>query len=548
MQNYFIAAKELILKQNPRASGIETFVYEPSTIEEEPLGNLYIMGWLKNHRSDMAFIPNLIASVIRRKFYKLEAQEDAKTHLERSVQKANEALKDIAKTSTSVLEDIGLCVVNIAGDKIRFATIGDCVMLLFRDVAVTDMQQKSGKKKAREGFANIVTGDIEERDRFIISTRRIMDLFSDAGIVKLFMLAQENQAEIITKIYQKNSKETPLPDQAAMLLEVKAQKGQGLLSFTKNIRARSNVVAQRTKDAFSPTKTIGRAMQKLNPADAIRGLSRIRVHRNALLLSTGIVLTVVGSFVYVAMSMKFTALANAKAKTAQAEPLVRSDKQNALTLLREANALAFPLLSAWYMRADAEKLLGAVDRLFNKANNIYIGPPVFIATVPTTSLQFTPSSIFDTQDYLYVFDKTPNLFYKIDTSSREGSFTFLDLATTTESNRAFQKDGKLYFVNDAARAAYVFSPADKKLERVAASLKKTLAEPSAQNTRDMPDARYALTPEKSRISKDSKLGTIRDLFLLGAYAQNPLDFTVSHDAKYIYVLAQNNIFALENSQ
>ncbi len=548
MQNYAIAAKELILKQNPRASGIETFIYEPSTIEEEPLGNLYIMGWLQNHRQDLAFIPNLIASVIRREFYKLEAREDAKTHLERSVQKANEALKDIAKTNKSVLEDIGLCVINIAGDTIRFATIGECVMLLFRDTAVTDMLVKSRKRNMQEGFANIVTGSIEECDRFIISTSRIMDLFSEAGINKLFMLPQENQAEIITGIYLKNSKQSALPDQAAILLEVRVQKNLGLLTFAKKIRTKSSVVARHTKSAIIPTTMITHAMQKLNPAHAIRNLSRFRVHRNVLLLSTGVIVAGAGMLIFVTMSMAYTALAGARAKTMQAESLLRSDKQSALIALREANSIAFPLLSVWYTRIDAEKLLGTIDYLINKTNGIYNAPPVFIASVPTASLQFMPSFIFDTREYLYIFDSTPNLFYKVNKSSREGSFTFLDSATTTQSERAFQKDDKFYFISNAERTAYVFSIADKKLERAAASLKKTLAMPSAQNTRDMPDARYALAPEKSRISKESKLGATRDVFLLGAHARNPMDFTVSYDTKYIYVLAHNSIFALENSQ
>ena len=46
--NFAIDVKELILTQNGKNMGTETFVYEPSNIEEEALGNLYIIGCLHN--------------------------------------------------------------------------------------------------------------------------------------------------------------------------------------------------------------------------------------------------------------------------------------------------------------------------------------------------------------------------------------------------------------------------------------------------------------------------------------------------------------------
>src|SRR3990172_267414 len=95
-KNYAISTKELILKQAKHKGGTETFVYEPSNIEEEPLGNLYIIGWMKNG-------------------------EPAEILFESALKKANAALSDIAASTANMGDVLGLCVINIAGEKVRFA-------------------------------------------------------------------------------------------------------------------------------------------------------------------------------------------------------------------------------------------------------------------------------------------------------------------------------------------------------------------------------------------------------------------------------------------
>src|SRR3989344_2610315 len=115
-KNYAISTKELILKQAKHKGGTETFVYEPSNIEEEPLGNLYIIGWMKNGQKDLAFVPNLIASLMKREFYKQNG-EPAEVLFESALKKANSALSDIAASTANLSDVLGLCIINIAGGK-----------------------------------------------------------------------------------------------------------------------------------------------------------------------------------------------------------------------------------------------------------------------------------------------------------------------------------------------------------------------------------------------------------------------------------------------
>ncbi len=523
MPNYKIETKELILKQNPRTSGIETFVYEPSTIDEETLGNLYIIGWLTNNRQDLSFISNVIASVIRREFYKQNPVEsrssstgqsvtqDPYTHFESAIQKANETIKDVAKTNKNILEDIGICAVNIVGNKIRFSFIGECTLLLFRDNNLIKMNEvsntiQSDSEAITHGFANIVNGDIEEDDKFIFSTFKVMDLFSDTGIIKLFQLSQNEQADIITKIYQKNSKDTLLPDQATIILDVKSPKIQGVLSFTKSFRAKTSISNIDTQSK-STRKSISESLQKINPTEAIKNVASIRPHRNTIGISAIVFICMIVSFISIAIYAKYAILAEAQFNTLRAEEIFKTNKDEAMALLEQAQNYTFPLISVWYTHNDAVTLLNTINRDINRVHNIYIDPPIKIGTIPTSSIKFKPKFIIDDTDLTYVFGQDPLFYYKLDKKDQSGSFT-----STTEP-----------------------------LKQYSLNIKKP------QNKRDTSDALYTLNSENNKILKKSKLSTLTDTFLLGTLP-NIIDFTISSDDTRIYILTENQIFILENSK
>src|SRR3989344_7621059 len=218
-KNYAISTKELILKQAKHKGGTETFVYEPSNIEEEPLGNLYIIGWMKNgsasakasadKQNDLAFVPNLIASLMKRELYK-QNSEPAEVLFESALKKANAALSDIAASTANLGDVLGLCVINIAGEKIRFAQTSPTKALLWRDNGIIDISHRDKEKGRRDFFTSVVAGDIFSGDNIIFGTAGMFDLFSDAGIKKIGLLKQMEQAEIITGLYQKNAKEAGL--------------------------------------------------------------------------------------------------------------------------------------------------------------------------------------------------------------------------------------------------------------------------------------------------------------------------------------------------
>src|SRR3989344_3052164 len=216
---FTINTKELILKQGKESGGTETFVYEPANIEEERFGNLYIVGRLENRKSEFEFLPNLVASVIKREFYKLD-ESPVEYHFENALKKANATLRDIGKANEGVLGDAHFCAVNIAGKKIRLSKFGNIATLLWRANEVADMTKKYKRQNKNELFSAVITGDVALDDKFIFSTGKTMELFSEKGIAKLFARPLDEQADIISKIYQKNEREIPLPAQALILLTI----------------------------------------------------------------------------------------------------------------------------------------------------------------------------------------------------------------------------------------------------------------------------------------------------------------------------------------
>ena len=276
----------------------------------------------------MDFLSNLLASILRREFYKLNGGS-AEVNFENALKKANASLADIAKTNADAAEDIGICATNISGSNIRFAKTGNIITLLFRDGKVTDMSKQSkadnadGSPKKTKGkkntFSSVVSGMIYPGDKFIFATEKIIDLFSEKGIAKLFSLNLDGQAEIITEIYQKNRQEIPIADQAVILLEIKEPRDPAYLSISRNIANKINIMGDAgalvsAKKRFAPLANLRLIVDKAKRAkETLSGIKRktkiattdLKLHRkNISILSIAIGGLVLFGFGYFSVNAK----------------------------------------------------------------------------------------------------------------------------------------------------------------------------------------------------------------------------------------------------
>lgn len=520
-KNHFIVTRELALKQDKRHGNAETFVYEPSNVEEDLLGNLYIIGRAGNRKKDLNFIPNLIASLMRREFYK-PGNEPPETRFESGLKKANAALLDIETTNPGAADNIELAIINIARDKIRISQIGNLIALLYRDREIIHLNQANSERGKREFFSSVVAGDILQNDKLIFSTAKLIDLFSDEGIKKLGTLNIEKQADIINRLYQKNCQDAPLPDQAAILLEIRDYQNTRLVSFKKRIIANPPI-----KKYF---------------ANAIK----IRLSKKGGLAIGGVLFLVIALIIYLPIQNKFSIARKISEQIKEADKISATDKKSALDILEEAQRSATPILSTWYISGVVKKLSADISVRINELNGIYKKIPVEWAKIDIEAIKFNPRYIFyGGANYVYIFSSSADMVYKIKKSDRSSSFTPLHIENTFAIERTVEEAGYLYLVNDTKKSAYIFYPETEETAPVIKSLKRILTIPEKQNSKTSENASYYLSGQ-DKIIKETKSDKSQKTFLLSQPVPTIIDFTVAKDEKTIYLLSENKILTIES--
>jgi hypothetical protein len=163
---------------NNKQSVCETFIYEPTNIEEEKLGYLYVVGQVISNEQDKSQIItflNIIASKTSQLFYK-KNDISAKDALEKTLKQINKDIKDrFQKSKLDWLREINLAIISIVPQKkeIYFAIIGKIQGLLWRRGRLTDITQNFNNHEPQEIdrklFQAIMSGNVETRDKFVFS-------------------------------------------------------------------------------------------------------------------------------------------------------------------------------------------------------------------------------------------------------------------------------------------------------------------------------------------------------------------------------------------
>ncbi|MCR4323184.1 MAG: hypothetical protein NUV61_03815 [Candidatus Azambacteria bacterium] len=547
--HFKIDTKELILRQGRKEGGTETFVYEPANIEEEQLGNLYIIGRLENRKSEFEFLPNLIASVIKREFYKLD-EEPVESHFESALKKANATLHDIGKANEGVLGEAHFCAVNISGETIRLSKFGNIATLLWRSNEIADMAKKHVLQNKNDLFSAVITGDVALDDKFIFGTGKAMDLFSKKGIEKLFELSLDEQADIISKIYQKNSREIPLPAQALILLSITSAKTTWI-PFGKKMETKMSVTINPRKHVLriaTHIKNLSHTLASLRffsfriTLKKLSDYSRTPLHRgNALILFAFAAMFAVGGSGYAFARTQFAFIDSIQRRVLSVDTI--EDPSTALAILGEAQNDALRIAPSLLLGSFAQKLSYEIAVKINLLHGIHIQPPLYQGAIPSFATGFQPRFIFDDNDFIYIFGSAPSTFYKIAKQTREGSYTFLpQLSDDFEIERMFMRNGELYMLNDTKKAAFLFTPSDNTLVPVLKTLQSTLTSTASQNARTSEDAKYSLEGGNKIIKTPKQTGGTPEKYLIGTLT-GIIDFTVSSDHKDLYILTSQAIFS-----
>jgi len=226
--------QEIVIRQSKVQTGRKAFsdilAYEPQHIEEQALGNLYILSEQKELEEDLASLPNLINSTIKRNFYKTP-HLGMKKSLQNALEEANRLIKEAAlrKNEVSFLKKISYLILVVKEDRVRLASSGKNSAYLNRDHQLINLNEQMvpppEKRLAEKFFQSSISGELEEKDRLILADSSLASLIDEKGLKQI--LKEENLADVqaaIRKIVRQEKKVTAL---AVLLFEYRqTEKGK----------------------------------------------------------------------------------------------------------------------------------------------------------------------------------------------------------------------------------------------------------------------------------------------------------------------------------
>jgi hypothetical protein len=538
MKKYKIIVKEIILSNDKKPFGCETFSYEPSNIEEEPLGNLYIMGLIKGQKKEMEFLPNLVASIARREFYKL-TDTNPETSFENCLKKVNAAILDLQKEHKNLRKHISFCVINITKNILRFSQLGGHFIYMLRNDSLMNIGGR--EKESKNLFSAVVSGDLELNDSFIFATSQLNDIFSKKSIGKILSYDIEKQADVIHKLYDEESKEIPMPPQAALLFKI------------------STTLSKKTlKSVFGMTKKLNdEKIAKLNQKEKLKEKKKA-VHsftspiikfikeRKGFIASllTLILLATITSF-YVKIKTASDLINNVNTQIIEAKEKAPENKQEALNTLNGAKKLALSIYSYPFFSDEVKSLEKKIEIATNEINGIFnIIKLKKYGKITGKAFDFDPKFIFENEGTIYVFGNQLNSFYKIKNNDSSGSFLFLDNNDSTfEVERAFKDQYGIYFINYINEEVYRFTPETEKLEKITdkKAKRQLLRLKPSQYIKEYNGIKYSVDKNQIVKTKDDEKKELNFLTLIRIK-----DYSVSGDEKYIYILSEREVFRSEN--
>ncbi|MDH4330783.1 MAG: hypothetical protein OEV93_04490, partial [Candidatus Moranbacteria bacterium] len=176
----------LVVNDKDLAPFIEVLNFSPENITQKPLGTLLGFFEIKDDNKDSAYIVNFLSSVAKKEYF-----SNSKRHpidsFESALHKINVALSEIAKHNNISWVgklDIALCV--ITEDEIHFSVTGDARIFLVRDRQMTEISEGLSSSEATinpiKTFIDISSGQVEEKDKIIITSEDIFHVLSEKEI------------------------------------------------------------------------------------------------------------------------------------------------------------------------------------------------------------------------------------------------------------------------------------------------------------------------------------------------------------------------------
>jgi hypothetical protein len=239
-----------------------SFTYHDDDYFHKSLGTLFGVIQVSDHSKNSEYLPNLLTGIIKKSFY-ADSRKTAEESFEFALKKANLALADLAEHDIIEWTNNLHAIIGIFNkDTLYFTQVGAPLMLLGRKkefISLSDSDQNTNTHPIKT-FKDVIVGEIKVRDKIIIATPEINDIFKLTDLERLFhtfppkefdnifFKTIKNEGENINALIINAAKEKrqPCPNQKVLNNEKVP-----LEKLTKN----KNYLGETVKKNLSTTKT-----------------------------------------------------------------------------------------------------------------------------------------------------------------------------------------------------------------------------------------------------------------------------------------------------
>ena len=226
-----IEIREIVYSQDEEKSFGDVFIYEPENVEEQNLGNLFIVGDLKDLPKNCSYIMNVLASKIKKEFY-ANTKRTAEEGLEAGLSEANKTLADLADQGNGeYVGRLSMVCGTYHGNKFYLSQVGKIKSLLIRGGQIMEIIKEDDSKpvSAKRVFNNIASGDLSDGDLVIFATSGLFNIFS---LEKLRQLGSSMKLDEFASKLQEEIEEEDSETVSALLIEIEGEK-KNLISHSE---------------------------------------------------------------------------------------------------------------------------------------------------------------------------------------------------------------------------------------------------------------------------------------------------------------------------
>jgi len=265
-------------KQNRLAAGkddliFDSFCFEPKNIYEKRMGDLYMVGLLKNVLPKNIRFLDVLVQKIKEKYYQAVSVSPEKS-LKDTLRIANEHLEKIAKQGdVSWLGNLSFAVISLKDFELNFTKIGDLKLFLIRKGQLIDIDQKLKLEDIEpyplKIFGSIVSGKLAENDIILVLSKEAYDVFLKENLLNEF--ARKSVSDLSPKGIKKfkdvlNGKKEQLTKISGICLlmvlsKETAPKEKETLTEKKSLKIFSLV--KEVSVLFSPFASIGNSAKEV---------------------------------------------------------------------------------------------------------------------------------------------------------------------------------------------------------------------------------------------------------------------------------------------